>query len=61
MYPTIRDQGCSARVSNYIDIIIEKDFDEYPESLKKATVIKDGHIRDERIAEFRKARGVFCE
>ena len=51
----------SEGISNYIDIIIEKDFDEYPESLKKATVIKDGHIRDERIAEFRKARGVFCE
>ena len=51
----------SEGISNYIDIIIEKDFDEYPESLKKATVIKDGHILDERIAQFRKAHGVFCE
>ena len=61
MYPITVTKVLSEGISNYIDIIIEKDFDEYPESLKKATVIKDGHIRDERIAEFRKARGVFCE
>lgn len=61
MYPITVTKVLSEGIANYIDTIIEKDFEEYPESLKKATVIKNGHIRDERIAEFRKARGVFCE
>ena len=61
MYPITVTKVLSEGISNYIDTIIEKDFDEYPESLKKATVIKDGHILDERITQFRKAHGVFCE
>ena len=61
MYPITVTKVLCEGIVKYIDTIIEKDFDEYPESLKKATVIKDGVIRDERIAEFRKSRGVFCE
>jgi len=40
---------------------VESEFEDYPENLKKAVVIKDGSILDERIRAFREKRGVFCK
>lgn len=61
MYPITVTKVLSEGVSNYIDTLIEKNFEEYPESLRRATVIKDGRILDERIRQFRQAHGAFCE
>ena len=32
-----------------------------PDNLKKATVIKSGHITDSKITEFRESRNLFCK
>jgi N5-(carboxyethyl)ornithine synthase len=53
MYPITVTKVLSEGVSKYIDCLIEKSFDLYPDSIKNATVIKDGNIRDERIKKFR--------
>ena len=50
----------SKNITGYINLIIEKDYEDYPENLKAATVINKGHIQDERITEFRMKRGHFC-
>ena len=42
-------------------MVLELDFDSYPGNLKKALVIKEGHILDERIRSFREKRGIFCK
>ena len=60
MFPITVTKVLSEGLARYIDLILEKDYDQYPDNLKKAVVIQDGHIRDERIRLFRKARNVFC-
>lgn len=61
MFPITVSKVLSEGIVNYIDIMLEKDFEDYPESLKKATVILNGCIRDERIKTFRQNRNVFCK
>ena len=41
----------------YVDIIVNNDFENYPENLKKAVQIVNGHISDDRIVDFRKKQG----
>ena len=61
MYPITVSKVLSKELASYIDILISKDIDEYPANLKKAVQIRNGHIEDERINEFRKRRGLFCK
>ena len=61
MFPITVTKVLSRGIGRYIDIVLEHDFEAYPENLKKAVVIKDGSIRDERIRAFREKRGVFCK
>lgn len=61
MFPITVTKVLSQGIGKYIDIVLEKDFEDYPENLKKAVVIRDGSIRDERIRAFREKRGVFCK
>lgn len=58
MYPITVTNVLSEGFAPYIDAILEEN---YPESLENAVVIKEGHIIDERIREFREARGLFCQ
>ena len=51
----------SKSITGYINLIIEEDYEDYPENLKAATVINKGHIQDERITEFRTKRGHFSK
>ena len=61
MFPITVTKVLSRGIGKYIDIVLEKDFEDYPDNLKKAVVIKDGCIRDERIRAFREKRGIFCK
>lgn len=61
MFPITVTRVLSAGIGKYIDMVLELDFEDYPENLKTAVVIKDGHILDERIRAFREKRGVFCK
>ena len=61
MFPITVTKVLSQGIGRYIDIVLESEFEDYPENLKKAVVIKDGSIRDERIRAFREKRGVFCK
>ena len=61
MYPKTVTKVLSEGISKYIDMILQEDFENYPNNLKQATVILNGHIQDERIAEFRSRRGHFCK
>lgn len=58
MYPKTVAKTLSEGISKYIDPLIEG---ELPAPLVEATVIRDGHILDKRIEEFRKKRGLFCQ
>lgn len=60
MYPVTVTKTLSEGISRYIDILVEKDIEQLPDNLKKATVIKNGYIQDERITAFRKAKNYFC-
>ncbi len=60
MFPFTVTKVLSEGLARYIDFVLEADYDQYPENLKKAVVIKDGHILDGRIRQFREARNVFC-
>ena len=60
MYPITVTKVLSEGVSKYIDCLIEKDFNEYPENLKNASVIKNGCIMDERIRAFRERIKAIC-
>lgn len=57
MYPITVTKVLSEGFAPYVDKIIENN---YPESLENAVVIRDGHIIDQRIREFREARGLYC-
>lgn len=61
MYPITVTKILSEGIAKYIDILIEKEVSDYPDNLKKATQIIDGHIIDERISEFRNKRNLFCK
>lgn len=61
MYPVTVTKVLSEGISRYIDDLITKDFEEFPDNLKQATVIKNGCIRDDRIKEFRLKRNLFCK
>jgi len=61
MFPITVTKVLSRGIGKYIDIVVESEFEDYPENLKKAVVIKDGSILDERIRAFREKRGVFCK
>ncbi len=61
MYPITVSKVLSEGLFSYIDVLLEEEFDKYPQSIKDATVIKSGHIVDHRIAEFRIKRNVFCK
>ena len=61
MYPVTVTKILSAGLARYVDILIAEEFDTYPENLKNALVIENGHIKDERITEFRAKRGLFCK
>lgn len=58
MYPITVTANLSKAFSAYVDSIAE---DKYPESIREATVIDEGHIIDQNITAFRQARGVFCK
>lgn len=60
MYPVTVTKVLSEGISKYIDSLIENSFEKWPESIRNATVIQDGHILDNRIVEFRSARKLFC-
>ncbi len=61
MYPVTVSKVLSEGLVKYIDLLLTEDFTGYPENLKKATVILDGHITDERIIAFRNRKKLFCK
>ena len=61
MFPITVTKVLSRGIGKYIDIVLESDFDSYPDNLKKALVIREGHILDQRIRDFREKRGIFCK
>ena len=61
MYPITVTKGLSEGIAKYVDILITKELDQYPDNLKIATQIINGHIMDDRITEFRKKRDLFCK
>lgn len=61
MFPITFSKEMSKNIIKYINLLIENDYEDYPENLKAATVINKGHIQDERITEFRTKRGHFCK
>ena len=61
MFPITITKVLSEGISRYIDYIIENDSCEYPDNLRAAVVVENGHIRDERITTFRIARNEFCK
>ncbi len=61
MYPITVSKVLSEGVSKYLDSMIVSDIEDYPTPLKDAIVIEKGHIKDERITEFRKSRSLFCK
>lgn len=58
MYPVTVTGNLSRAFSPYVDCIVDGN---YPESIRKAVVIDEGHIIDQNIADFRSARGIFCK
>lgn len=60
MYPITVTKVLSEGIAHYINILVEDEINDYPDNLKIATEIIDGHIIDERIRKFRTKRGVFC-
>ena len=58
MYPFTVSKILSKGFVPYVDALVTG---EYPENMKKAMVIEKGHILDQRITDFRTARGLFCK
>ena len=58
MYPITVTNVLSEGISRYIDAIVT---DDLPENIRKAIVIKDGHIMNEDITAFRETHGAFCK
>lgn len=61
MYPITVTKVLSEGISRYIDLLLESEIDQYPDNLKKAIVIKNGFVVDERIKSFREKRNLFCK
>lgn len=61
MYPITVRKVLSEGIVDYINILLENDYDNFPQNLREATVILDGCIRDLKIKEFRERRGMFCK
>lgn len=61
MYPITVTKVLSEGIARYVDILVADEVDQYPENLKQATQIINGHIIDERISDFRKKRNIFCK
>ena len=61
MFPFSVTKTLSEGLCRYIDCLVNEEIDDYPETLKKAIVIKDGHICDKRIWQFREKKGLFCQ
>ena len=61
MYPITVTKILSEGIAKYADILIGSDIADYPDNLKKAVQIVDGHILDSRITDFRAARNLFCK
>lgn len=57
MYAKTVTKVLSAGISRLMDAVLEG---QYPESVKDAVVIEQGHILDAEIRAFREARGEFC-
>ncbi len=58
MYPITVTKVLSEGISRYVDYMVSG---EYPENLKKAEVIKEGHIIQDDIRAFRTAHNAFCK
>lgn len=58
LFPRTVTKSLSAAFCAYVDPLLSGD---YPGSLRRAVVIESGHIIDPRIADFRRARNVFCK
>ena len=58
MFPITVTKEISREISKLVDCVIANDL---PDCVRKAIVIENGHIRDERIRDFRTARGLFCK
>lgn len=61
MYPITVTKVLSEGIARYVDILVSDEIEHYPENLKIATQIINGHIIDERISDFRKRRDIFCK
>ena len=61
MYPITVTKVLSEGIVNYINVLLENDYEKFPSNLKEATVILEGCIQDSRIKEFREKRGLFCK
>lgn len=61
MYPITVSKVLSEGISRYIDIIAQSDIKDFPQAIKDAVVIENGHICDEQIKVFRKNRNLFCK
>ncbi len=58
MFPVTVSRVISEGFAPYVDAILDG---ELPASLERAMVLRKGRICDERIRQFREARGLFCE
>ncbi len=61
MYPITVTKVLSRGLEPFIDCLLECEPEQYPESLQKAVVIRDGVILDKRSTEFREKRGLACK
>lgn len=61
MFPITVSRVLSNGLLKYLEPILCDELDAYPETLKSAIVIRDGHILDERITTFRKSRNLICK
>lgn len=58
MYPITVTNNLSRAFAPYIDMLVDGN---HSENLNRALVIDKGHIVDQNIADFRMARGIFCQ
>ena len=60
MYPITVTKVLSEGLAPYVDMVLTMPVEDYPENLKKAAQIIDGHIVDQRISDFRRKRNLPC-
>jgi len=61
MYPITVTKVLSEGIAKYVDILVSEEYESYPDNLKKAVQIFNGHILDSRITQFREKRDLFCK